>query len=228
MAHYKMTDVVQIYKSVDRIEKPDYDTTSRQSVGVWETIVSKTGFLNEGIITLPIESKNDPKVKNADLIIIQDIKGFDPFVVNKSWDNSQFHEWFKNSRKEYLNSVNLQLKGFSILSKPWTFEIFELKRTDNDCIEVWLNYSDTIGIPKRESHKIAELKVGKPIRFKINGKDDFTMSGRKQRTFSEFDYILEYLGTADKIEYKELNKIETTKTVLVKECKVIDERKILT
>ena len=223
-----MTDIVQIYKSVDRIEKPDYNTASRQSVGVWESIASKTGFLKDGIISLPIESKNDPKLRNADLIIIQDIKGFDPFLVNKSWDNSQFPEWFKNSRKEYLNSVNLQLKSFSTLSRPWTFEIFELRKTDNDSIEIWLKYSDTIGIPKRESHKIAELKVGKPIRFKINGKDDYTMTGRKQRTFSEFDYILEYIGTAYKIEYRELNKIEMTKTIPEADCKVIDERKILT
>lgn len=223
-----MTDVIQIFKSVDRIEKPDYDTASRQSVGVWETIVSTTGFLKEDTITLPIECKNDPKVKNADLIIIQDIKGFDPFLVNKSWDNSQFPERFKNSRKEYFNSLNPQLKGFSIHSKPWTFEIFELRKTDNDSIEVWLKYSNTIGIPKRENHKIAELKVGKPIRFKINGKDDFTMTGRKQRTFSEFDYILEYIGTADKIEYKESNKIEMSKAIPVTDCKVIDERKILT
>ncbi|MCF8232766.1 MAG: hypothetical protein K9J27_11310 [Bacteroidales bacterium] len=223
-----MTDVIQIFKSVDRIEKPDYDTASRQSVGVWETIVSKTGFLKEDTINLPIECKNDPKVKNADLIIIQDIKGFDPFLVNKSWDSSQFPEWFKNSRKEYLNTVNLHLKGFSIHSKPWTFEIFDMRKTHNDSIEVWLKYSDTIGIPKRENHKIAELKVGKPIRFKINGKADFTLTGRKQRTFSEFDYILEYIGTGDKIEYKELNKIETSKTIPVTDCKVIDERKILT
>lgn len=223
-----MTDVIQIFKSVDRIEKPDYNTASRQSVGVWESIVSKTGFLKEGTISLPIENKNDPQVKNADLIIIQDIKGFDPFLVNKSWDNLRFPKWFKNSRKEYLNSVNLQLKGFSTLSKPWTFEIFKLRKTDKDSIEVWLKYSDIIGMPKREDHKIAELKVGKPIRFKINGKDDFTMTGRKQRTFSEFDYILEYIGTANKIEYKELNKIETIKTIPVTDCKVIDERKILT
>lgn len=228
MAHNKMTDVVQIYKSVERIKKPDYDTASRQRVGVWESIVSKTGFLKDGILSLPIESKNDPKLKNADLIIIQDIKGFDPFLVNKSWDNSQFPEWFKNSRKEYLNSVNLQLKGFSIHSKPWTFELFNFRKTENDSIEVWLKYSDTIGLPKRENHKIAELKVGKPIRFKINGKEDFTMTGRKQRTFTEFDYILEYTGTADKIVYKELNKIETTKTIPEADCKVIDERKILT
>jgi hypothetical protein len=223
-----MTDVIQIFKSVDRIEKPDYNTASRQKVGVWETIASKTGFLKENIITLPIESNNDPKVKNADLIIIQDIKDFDPFLINKFWDNSQFPEWLKSSRKENLNLGNLQLKEFSIHSKPWIFEIFEFKKPNNDTIEVWLKYSDTIGIPKRESHKIAELKIGKPIRYKINGKDDFTMTGRKQRTFSEFDYILEYIGKADKIEYKALNKIETLKNIPATDCKVIDERKILT
>ena len=223
-----MTDVIQIFKSVDRIEKPDYGTTSRQRVGVWESIVSKTGFFKEGTITLPIESRNNPTIKNADLIIIQDIKGFDPFLVNKFWDNSQNSQSFKESRKEYLHANNLQLKGFSVLARPWIFEIFELKKTNAEGIEVWLKYAETIGIPKRESHKIADLKIGKPIRFKINGKDDFTMTGRKQRVFSEFDYTLEYLGRIDKIDYTELNKIETTKTIPITDCKIIDERKILT
>lgn len=223
-----MTDLIQIFKSVERIEKPDYDTTSRQSVGDWENIVSKTGFLKDGTITLPIESKNEPNIKNADLIIIQDIKGFDAFLINKYWDNSQFPDWFKNSHKEYCHSTNLQLKGFSFLTRHWNFEIFEFRKTDGECFEVWLKYTDAIGFPKRENHKIAELKIGKPIRFKINGKSDFTMTGRKQRTFSEFDYIIEYVGTADKIQYKELNKIETSKAVPVTDCKLIDERKILT
>ncbi len=223
-----MKDVIQIFKSVERIEKPDYNTASRQSVGDWETIASKTGFFKDDTITLPIECKNDPKVKDADLIIIQDIKGFDPFLVNKFLDYSPFPKWLKDSRKEYINSDNLQLKGFSILSKPWNFEIFEFKRAANASIEVWLKYSPKIGVPKRESHKIAELKIGKPIRFKINGKDDHAMTGNRQRAFSEFDYIMEYLGTADKLEFKELNKMETCKKVPAKDCKVIDERKIFT
>ncbi len=197
-----MIDIIQIYKSVEIIEKSDYDSVSRQNIGVWDSFVSKTGFLKDETITLPIESKNDPSIKNADLIIIQD----------------------KNNSNTFKN--NIQLKVFNILSKPWFFEIFEFKKT-NECIEIWLK-SDTIVFPKRENHKIAELNPSKSIRFKINGKDDFTMSGnRKQRTFSEYDYILEYLGTADKIDYKELNKIETIKKISLDNCKVIDERKIL-
>jgi hypothetical protein len=223
-----MIDIIQIFKSVDKIEKPEYNTTSRENVGDWGIIISKTGFLKDGIITLPTESKNDPSIKKADLIIIQDIKGFDPFLMNKSIDNSPFPDWFKNSRKEHLHSINLQHEGFSIQSRHWDFEIFEFKKTLEQSIEVWLKYTDSIGIPKRENHKIAELRIGKPIRFKINGKDDFTMTGRKQRTFSEFDYFLEYLGTADKIQYKALNKIATSKAVPLSNCKLIDERKIIT
>lgn len=200
-----MIDVIQIFKSVDRIEKPDYDNASRQNVGIWETIISKTGFLKHGTLNLPIEMINDQNIKNSGLIIIQDIK------INNSYD---------------LHSP--QFKGFSTISKSCNFEIFEFRKTDNDTFEVWLKYSDTIGSPKRENHKIAELKIGKPVRYKINGKDDFTLTGRKQRTFYEFDFLLEYIGKADKIEYKELNKIAITKTLPVTNCKIIDERKILT
>jgi len=223
-----MTDIIQIFKSVGFIEKPDYNATSRQSIGNWESITSKTGFFKDGTITLPIESKNNLTIKDADLIIIQDINGFDPIVAENFLVNTPYPDWFKNSRKEDLLSDNLQLKGFTILSKPWTFEIFDLKKMIDESIEIWLNFPFTFGIPRRENHKIAELKKGKSIRYKINEKSDFTMTGRRQRTFYEFDYIIEYIGTADKIEYVELNRIETIKTIPASGYKLIDERKILT
>lgn len=40
------------------------------------------------------------------------------------------------------------------------------------------------------------------------------MTGRKERTFYEVDYIIEWIGTASKIEYKELNKIMKSKNFL--------------
>ncbi len=206
-----MADVIQIFKWVEHIEKPDYNTASRQRIGAWESVKSKTGFLKNGIITLPAESRDELANQKPDLLIIQDIHNFDLLAKEK-----------------HVLTSNLLFKSFDISSKSRDFEIFKFIKNENGIMEIWLNYANSIGLPKRENHKIAELRLGKPIWYKINGKHDFTMTGRKQRSFAEFDYSIEFVGTAEAIEYKELNKIEIIKTIPAVDCKLIDERKILT
>ena len=78
-----MTDIIQIFKWHENIKKPDYNTARRRSVGAWKSIDSYTGYLDFKSVVLPIECKNDPTLKNADLIIIQDINDFNPFLENK-------------------------------------------------------------------------------------------------------------------------------------------------
>ena len=105
-----------------------------------------------------------------------------------------------------------------------------MRKQDNGLYELEIDYSTNsvkIGIPARENHKICDLKMSKPIRYRINGKSDFTMSGRKERTFYEFDYIIEWLGTAGRIEFCELNKINKLKSIPRGSSKLIDERRML-
>ena len=226
-----MTHVIQIFKSVERIEKLDYSTESRQLLDKWgDSFVSKTGYLTDSTLLLPINKEQEPDLKTADLVIIQDINGFDPFLVEKSWDKTNWPSWFKNSRKNDVLSANRQLICFNRLLRKGTCEIFKIEKNESGTFDLHLNYSANefhIGIPKRDDHKIAELKLGKPIRYKVNGKSDFTMTGRKQRTFVEYDYIFEYLGQADKMEFRDLNKIGKTKSIPTDNYKLVDERKIL-
>jgi len=226
-----MTEVIQILKSVERIEKPDYSTETRQLLDQWgESFVSKTGYLTDRTLILPTDTKQEPGLKTADLVIIQDISGFDPFLVEKSYNKTNLPSGFNDSRKSYALSTNRQLICFNLLSRLVTFEIFKIGKNKSGTFDLHLNYSANefhIGIPKRDDHKLAELKLHKPIRYKVNGKSDFTMTGRKQRTFIEYDYIFEYLGQADKMEFKDLNKIEKTKSIPYDNYKLVDERKIL-
>lgn len=53
------------------------------------------------------------------------------------------------------------------------------------------------------------------------------MTGRKQRTFVEYDYLIEYLGQAEELQFKPLSKVEITKSVPTDQYKLVDERKIL-
>lgn len=227
----KMTDVIQIFKSVERIQKPDYSTETRLFFDKWEqSFISKTGYLAGQTLFLPTGTKQDPDIKTAALVIIQDINGFDPFLVEKTWNTTNMPKRFKGSGKSHLLATNRQLICLNRPLRSGSFEIFKIEKNNSGNFDLHLNYSANkfyIGSPNRNDHKIAELKLHKPVRYKMNGKSDFTMTGRKQRTFVVYDYIFEYLGQAEKIEFKDLNKIIQTKTVPTDYYKIVDERKIL-
>lgn len=226
-----MTPVIQIYKSMVRLEKPDYTTEARQLLDHWDgSIVSKAGYLADHTLFLPVGTEQAPGLKTTDLLILQDVKGFDAFEVIKSWDNSGLPEWFRNSRKNEILSSNPSLLSFRRPARRCNFEIFSIERNETGAFELFLNYSAnefSIGIPQRADHKIAVLSLHQPVRYRINGKSDFTLTGRKQRTFAEYDYILEYIGDAAQIVFRDLNKIATIKTIPLDSCKLIDERKML-
>lgn len=220
-----MTDVIQIWKSLKRIEKPDYTPEIRQQE-VWEKErVSKTGYLESGTLYLPADAQFKPNLKTDDLILLQDIDGFDAYDIKKDCNGKNLPE----HHYSHILASNPQVASFSRPPKPRLFEIFKIERNENGGFEIHLNYSANrhyIGLPEREDHRIAVLYKDKPIRFKINGKADFTLSSRKQRTFYEYDYILEHLGQADSIVYKDLSQIERTKAVPT-ESKLVDERRVL-
>lgn len=220
-----MTDVIQIWKSLRRIEKPDYIPEIRQQE-VWEKVrVSKTGYLESGTLYLPADTQFKPNLKTDDLILLQDIDGFDAYAIKKDCTGQNLPE----HHYSHILASNPQVASFSRPPKPRLFEIFKIERNENGGFDIDLNYSANryyIGLPEREDHRIAVLYKDKPIRFKINGKADFTLSSRKQRTFYEYDFILEHLGQADSIVYKDLNQIERTKAVPT-EPKLVDERRML-
>ncbi len=219
-----MIDVIQIYKSHLRIKKPDYNKQTRKNLENWqESFVSKTGYLKDHTLCLPIETKEEPGLKSANLVLIQDINRFDPFLITKSHDNPTKPNWFKATGLNHVPSSHRP-------SRFCDFEIFRIEKNSETVFSIYLKYSANkihIGLPERDNHKVAELKLHKPIRYRINGKSDFTMSGRQQRTFVEYDYVFDYLGRADKLEVKTLNNIAMLKAIPFEKCKLVDERNIL-
>jgi len=151
-------------------------------------------------------------------------------VIEKYFEGKDLSDWVKKSHGNFLPSNNKFMYIFNQLKTPKSFELFWIKKSQANNFELFIDYvsnSMTIGTPKRENHKIAELKAGNPLRYKINGKSDFTMTGRKQRAFYEFDYVFELYEQIEKIEYLDLNKISKIKTIPIEACKLINERKIL-
>ena len=63
------------------------------------------------------------------------------------------------------------------------FEIFQLKKVDNQ-IELHLLYDYyEIGEPKRDNFKLCNLEMNTPTEIKINGKLDHSLSSGRERTY---------------------------------------------
>lgn len=224
-----MIDVIQIFKSVERFKKDDYDPAHLQLLNEAEDrLISRTGYLADQVLYLPDTGQQLPGLQDAHTVIIQDINGFDPLRKPGTGKKLDPLEWYKDRNKNYVLGVNAESVCFARPAKSLTFEIFRIEKNEPGIFSLYLNYAGNqfaIGIPERDDHKIATIKLNQPVRYRVNGKSDFTMSGRKQRTFAEYDYLIEYVGQAEKIVFKELNKLEILK--IKPGYKLVDERKIL-
>jgi hypothetical protein len=220
-----MIKVFQVYKKLARIPKPFYTTENRQSFNQWpKTLESLNGYVNNDELILPIERKKNINLNNPESIIIQDILGYSGLKKSPNDDQLNLPDWFKKQ----IEKNDTELYTFSPQKSRLDFEIFTM--TFGKQIELNLNYiqnSFNIGIPERDNQKICNISKNEPIRFLINGKSDSSMSSRKQRTYSEFDYIIEYLGEFNKIQYSPLNKVKVNKQIPTEISKEINMRKIL-
>jgi len=205
-----MHNIIQIFKSVRIFQKPDYTPENRKKLGVWPASMdSASGYVKDGTLFLPSSVDGKEDIHQAELIVLlDDIRPEQGFASAEDW----------------------QLYYFRQINSPRPVEIFRIGKAEPDGFELFLDYKDminTIGHPRREDHKFAELRSGKAVRYRINGKSDFTLSGRKQRHFHEFEYIIKHIGGIDNIEYKETFRISHKKTIAAEACKLVDERKIL-
>ena len=73
---------------------------------------------------------------------------------------------------------------------PMRLSVFDLK--PGVPIQVGFRYeSSAIGYPTRNSFTLGPLEAGRPLELRINGKRDFSASGRRERTYTEQRFRLE-------------------------------------
>ncbi|MBU2019109.1 MAG: hypothetical protein KJ941_05635 [Bacteroidetes bacterium] len=203
----KEVDIIQFYKKDKFFTKSEYDSSGRNEFFSWpESIASKTGFLEENTLFLNSNAHSNLNSKTIGLFVLQDHIEAPPR---------------KRDLKEFY--------FFSPQTLRSNVELFELIKT-GERYEVWfdgITNSFQIGIPKRDRFKLCNLEIGQSVEIKINGKHDFTMTGRSERTFREKQYLIKYVGKADSIEILAQNKIEKMKTLNVENLQKVDLRKIL-
>lgn len=221
-----MPTAIQIFTNFNPLFKHNYKEW-RVNYEWPRAIESKNGFIENGKLFLPNKVINHDAEK-ANLVIIYDTIGFDKEAQLRRFNRNDLPNWHKNRILEQIEQIK-EHYFFQNDGSICRVEILNFKRLANNNIEVYLDYQNhegNIGKPARQNHKIAELKLGDAIRFSVNGKYDFNLSSGADRSYHEYDYIIEHLGEFNEIEFKKQGEILASKPIELP-AKWVDERKIL-
>lgn len=163
--------IIQVFRNINTYGKAEKSFANRKAKLAWKPISSIAGFVKDEIVHLPESIIDQPNFKSCELIILLDDNL--PPIQNILFTQEKNHCYKRNS----LNKL----------------DAFQLKF--NETIEIHLAYSYfQVGLPARSNFKICELQQEKPVAIKINGKTDFSLTGRRERNFTEQEYIFVDLG----------------------------------
>jgi len=207
-----MIRVLHIFKKEAEFRKSDYTPEARKLFFEWgNQLVSRLGKIKDQRLFLPNEYKEQINVSRTGTVIIQDIIGFSGTSAKKDYlkyvKEMDFPSWFAdNWTKRFPEIIHFNKQDSKLDFDPFTIDIYNK--------ELYL----------KDAYKLCGLKVGEPVRILLNKKCDFSFSGRRERTYLESDYIFQYLGEVDKIEFLSEEKLEVQREIPLKTAKLIDLR----
>ncbi len=134
------------------------------------TIESSSGYIEDNKLLVNKKYYDVDKIQRCDTL----------FLIDYNLEHSE--------HIPYVSYENLKNSIFKWNSFRFNFE---------DVPSVSLDYDDfELEKPIRDNFKICDLHENKPVEININGKKDFTLTGRRKRTYTEKNIILNYLGKA--------------------------------
>ncbi|MBL6447960.1 hypothetical protein JMN32_16710 [Fulvivirga sp. 29W222] len=218
----KPCHVIQVFSCSYEYDKKFREYGSRKDYVKWKDELSSGTTVGEEVVINRDCYENREGVLR-DLIVLVD-NNFNTYedYLNLLKLNDQLHgdntTQLEQSYKIYLRQQKGLLLG---AAKPWAqgVEIFKLRF--GGAIELFLNWDYwNVGEPKRQNYKIAELKEGVPVNILIDGKRDFSLSGRRKRVYIENNYIIEYKGIHDQVWVLDDHKVFTKK--VPNKCKEVN------
>ena len=194
--------ILQVYHNYFLYHKDMKSFSDRKELTKWKSeISSKSAHLENGKLILS-KSDYNPDILTCDLIILNDFNSESKIEAVKN-QNQRWQKDLVDFEKRTDGQVwaNLkQVQYFTLIGSQRKFEIFQLKRINNQ-IELHLLYDlYEIGEPKRENFKLCNLEMNTPIEVKINGKLDYSMSRGRERSYKEHCYIFHLIGETDEFE----------------------------
>ena len=196
----KSFHLIQVFVNSYKYGKPYKSYEDRKGVVGWKTSVESNGVIvedDEILINAEIYNQQNRLLDNCIISIDYNINSADDFLRYEKMIGKNYS---KEALKEAYNGFverRDDLRLARIDEKPFLWNIFEFSKLEE--IELKINWDYwKMGNPKRMKYKIAELKKNKPVEILSDGIIDFSMTGRRNRTFVENNYILEYKGEFDK------------------------------
>lgn len=222
--------IVLIISKLEKILKKDnyshYSIDKNLGDGITIPRIVKT---EKGTLYLPPTLQEINVNPKSRLIIIQHNLNSNSFQTDGPWNGNSTNLSYNQSKFDKADNT-IAVKEVRQLNSVFFTDIFKFTDQLPLKLDIELEYSThsmTIGEPFRSNHKIFELKARQVVRYLINGKADFTLTGRKQRTYYEFDYLFEWIGEIEKIDYYNLQKGKRLPAEEIKGYKVVNERKRL-
>lgn len=208
--------VLQVFHNVVRFGKEENNAEAREALCRWQkTILSRCGDVKGKSLALPQEVMADrSRFERSDLLILNDYNNAEE--VGK---RVPLHE------EVGASGVTLLQLG----SRCIDYEIFQLSRGEKG-LDLLLDYTRTapyIGAPRRNDYRLACLKPGDVLRVTINGKLDFSASGRRARSYQVRDYLIQYLGDIGSFTFQPESTPPTSKRPPLSQARHVDLREIL-
>lgn len=193
--------VFQVYRSLVIYTKAEKQSGNVAIRPTWQPIHSDNGWVKDGVVYLNKAILEDKKFPSAKVVILMDQQEGSAQTVSHITD-------------KVILSSNLQYNKI---------DFFELAFAD--AFELHLRCDQSmIGLPERDNYQLCLLREGSAVEVNINGKFDFSLTGRMDRTYIEQRYLWQYLGDYDRFEP---TSSHTIKRPDLPERKTIDIRKPL-
>lgn len=208
--------VLQVFHNVVSFGKEENNATAREALCRWqEALQSRCGEVEGESLALPQALRADrPRFERSDLLILNDYN-----------DTEQVGKRVPLHEEVGTSGVTLLQLG----SRSVYYEIFQLRREESG-LELHLAYTPHaayIGATRRSDYQVARLEPGRPLRVTINGKLDFSASGRRARSYQVRDYLFLLLGDFDNFTFLPETTAPARKCVPLQEALHVDLREIL-
>jgi hypothetical protein len=194
--------IIQVYHNHLRYTKDRKSFADRKDALAWKAqIHSYAPYLKEGRLVIP-QTVNHPDLEKCDTILLHDFN-----VDSEAEAIQMMKEKYPRDLLTYerradgqQRPVLRQMQCMQLTGSQISTDIFWLREGD-DGIEIHLQYDlFSIGEPRRDNFKLANLEEDVPIEVKINGKLDHAMASGRERTYHEQDYIFHLLGQTNEFE----------------------------
>ena len=216
-----MIDFIHIYSNIQSFSKLNYKKFREEKLPNTKSLsYIELYATQEETLILPSPIKENIDINAVNLIVLNSFPASGPFTKTLHFSDTQ--NLMKD--KEEFGRQYFFIKQPEI---PQNTGIFKVVKPVSDYYEWYLEYEKNsyfIGLPQRANHKLFHLKRNETLQYKINGKADFTMTGRKERTYYEHEYILEWKGSYKQVKFTENFKTEQKN---ITHFKTVNERKIL-